>query len=278
MARLDLTDRLVLITGAARGLGLGMARAFGARGAHLVLWDVDAEGLEAAADSLRDLGVRIRTDVVDLTDREAVYRAAGRVLEEAGAVDVLVNNAGIVAGRPLLELRDAEIERTFDVNTLALFWTTRAFLPAMIARGDGHVVTVASAGGLVGTARLVDYCASKFAAVGFDDALRVELDLLGHPVTTTVVCPIYVDTGMFAGVRTRVPLLLPILKPDDVVRRVVRAVERRRRRVLLPRFAYVAYPLRLLPVRWFDRITAWFGMNRSMEGFTGRAGRGSPPG
>src|SRR5207249_2932649 len=92
-------------------------------------------------------------------------------LRDVGPIDILVNNAGVVSGRTLLEARDDDILRTFDVNTLALFWTTRAFLPAMLERGTGHVVTIASAAGLVGTSRLVDYCASKHAAVGVDRSM-----------------------------------------------------------------------------------------------------------
>ena len=145
----------------------------------------------------------------DVSDREQVYARADEVRAAAGDVDVLVNNAGVVSGRPLLELSDEAIERTFGVNTLALFWTTRAFLPAMKARGSGHVVTVASAAGLIGTARETDYAASKFAAVGFNEALRQELRRGASGVRTTVVCPYYIDTGMFKGVKTRFPFLLP---------------------------------------------------------------------
>lgn len=246
-----------------------MARAFGLKGAHLVLWDVDAAELARAAAGLGDLGVPVRTDVVDLTDPAAIDRAAAAVLAENGAVDVLVNNAGIVVGKPLVELSDREIVRTFEVNTLALFRTTKAFLPTMIERKSGHIVTIASAGGLVGTARLVDYCSSKFAAVGFDDALRVEMKRLGLPVRTTVVCPLYVNTGMFDGVTTRFGWLLPILKPDDVVDRIVRAVERGKNRVIMPWFAYSNFPIRLLPVPAFDRLVQFFGMASSMDEFRG---------
>ncbi len=270
MAHFSLQDRLVLVTGAARGLGLGMATEFARRGARLVLWDIDGAALDEAAALLRTDGFRVSTHAVDLTDRHAVNAEAARVLAEVGSVDVLVNNAGVVAGKPLLDLTAAEIERTFGVNTLALFWTTRAFLPKMVERGTGHIVTIASAGGLAGIPRLVDYCASKFAAVGFDEALRTELASLGHPIGTTVVCPVYVDTGMFEGARTRVPWLLPVLRPSVVVRRAVRAVERGHRRVILPRFVYLAFLLRLLPVAWFDRIVGWLGLTRSMDGFTGR--------
>lgn len=270
MPRFDLTDRLVLVTGAARGMGLEMAREFAGRGARLVLWDVDGVTLSDVARDFLANGHRVRWDVVDLTDRDTIESTAARVVEEDGPVDVLVNNAGIVAGKTLLDLSAEEIERTFKVNTLAHFWTTRSFLPGMIERGSGHVVTIASAGGLAGVPRLVDYSASKFAAVGFDDALRTELRLQGLAIGTTVVCPVYVDTGMFEGARTRVPWLLPVLNPSTVVRRTVRAVERGRRRVLIPRFVYLVYALRLLPVAWFDRMAGLLGLTSSMEEFRGR--------
>lgn len=272
MARHELRGRRVLITGAARGLGLGMARAFGRKGARLVLWDVDGPLLDQAAAELAASGIDVRADRVDLTDPAAIERAASAVLTESGPVDVLVNNAGIVSGKPLTELTDREIARTFEVNTLALFRTTKAFLPAMIAQGGGHVVTIASAGGLVGTARLTDYCSSKFAAVGFDESLRIEMKRLGHPIRTTVVCPLYVSTGMFDGVTTRFSWLLPILDPEKVVRRTVNAVERGYSRVLLPWFVYVGFPLRLIPMRVFDSLMDFFGMSGSMDRFRGRTG------
>src|SRR5262249_39176933 len=162
--------------------------------------------------------------VCNLRDRAAVAATAAATLRECGPVDILVNNAGVVSGKTLLAASEDDIVRTFDVNTLALFWTTRAFLPAMIERGSGHVVTIASAAGLVGTSRLVDYCSSKHAAVGFDEALRLELRRLRSQVLTTVVCPFYISTGMFEGVKTRLPLLLPILTPEYATDRIVAAI------------------------------------------------------
>ncbi|GIV60628.1 MAG: hypothetical protein KatS3mg043_1717 [Rhodothermaceae bacterium] len=265
MAAFD--DQRVLITGAAGGLGRRLALHFAREGARLIAWDVDHIGLQALQDELSAFPAPHTVHAVDLTDRAAVYATARAVLDAHGRIDVLVHNAGVVSGQPLLETPDEAIERTFAVNTLALYWTTKAFLPAMIEHGRGHVVTIASAGGLVGTARMTDYCASKFAAVGFDEALRLEARRLGYPITTTVVCPFYIDTGMFAGVRTRFPRLLPILPPEYVARQVVRAVRKRRRRLILPRFVYAVFPLRLLPPAPFDALLDVFGISRSMDTF-----------
>ena len=121
-----------------------------------------------------------------------------------------------MSGKDFLELPDDKIEATFDINVLSLFWTGKAFLPSMIQRNRGHIVTIASASGLIGVARLADYASSKWAAVGFDESLRAELSKVAPGVMTTVVCPFYINTGMFRGVRSRFPFLLPILEEDDV--------------------------------------------------------------
>jgi all-trans-retinol dehydrogenase (NAD+) len=259
-----------LITGAASGIGRLLATEMGKAGASLVLWDIDAKGLGAVRGELRGAGCEADTYVCDLTRREDVEAVAAETLARSGPVDILVNNAGVVSGKNLLEISPAEIEQTFQVNTLALFWTARAFLPGMLERNRGHLVTVASAAGLAGTSKLTDYCSSKFAAVGFDESLRVELKRQGSKVVTTVVCPFYTDTGMFAGVRTRFPWLLPILDPEYVVRRTVHAIEKDRRRLVMPGFVYTGWPTRLLPVAWFDALMAFFGISHSMDEFRGR--------
>ena len=268
----DYAGRTVLVTGAAGGMGRLLALRFAAEGASVVLWDVNAQGVDAVRAEIAAAGGTARAYTCNLADRRAIAAVAAKTLAEAGPVDILLNNAGIVSGKTLLDASDDDIQRTFDVNALALFWTTRAFLPGMIARDRGHVVTIASAAGIVGTSRLVDYCASKHAAVGFDEALRLELRRAGSRVKTTVVCPFYVSTGMFAGVKTRIPLLLPILDPDYVVNRIVEAVRRDRRRLILPRFVYLTWLVRILPVGVFDAVMEFFGVNKSMDEFTGRGG------
>jgi all-trans-retinol dehydrogenase (NAD+) len=267
----EIAGRRCLVTGAASGLGLLMARKLAAGGAHVILWDVNAAGLETARRDLEAAGRSVQSDVVNLASREAIEAAAARALA-SGPVDVLINNAGVVTGKTLLDATPEEIERTFDVNVLALFWATRAFLPAMLARNSGHVVTIASAAGIVGISKMTDYCASKHAAVGFDESLRLELRRLGSRVMTTVVCPFYINTGMFAGVRTRFPAILPILDPDRVTDQIVDAIRRNRRRLILPNVVRTTWLGRLLPLSAFDAMMEFLGLNHSMDQFTGRAG------
>jgi all-trans-retinol dehydrogenase (NAD+) len=264
----------VVITGAASGIGRGLAAEAARRGASVVLWDRDAAALDEAVDATARLRAGLARapvgQVVDVTDRDAVREAAAEALAAAGSVDVLVNNAGVVSGKPLGELTEADVRRTFEVNTLALYWVTQPFLASMVEQNRGRVVTIASASGLIGVAKLTDYAASKWAAIGFDESLRVELAGQGSRVRTTVVCPYYIDTGMFAGVKTRFRWLLPILQPDQVVQATWNAVERDRRRVHLPPAVGTLPLLRTLPVGAFDRVAGILGVNRTMDDFTGR--------
>jgi all-trans-retinol dehydrogenase (NAD+) len=267
----DLARKYVLITGAAGGLGRLMARQIARLDSHLILWDIDEQGLRSINNELERVAASVATYHCDLSDRSAIAAAARSVMDECGPLDVLVNNAGVVAGKSFCRESEEEIERTFAVNALAPVRITHAFLPGMLERNRGHIVNISSAAGIVGSARLVDYCASKSALFGFDEALRIDLRRLGSAVRTTVVCPYYVDTGMFRGATTRFPWLLPILDPERVADRIVRAIERDHRRVILPWFLYTGWPLRLLPVPLFDLLIDFFGISRSLDHFTGGA-------
>lgn len=263
----------VLVTGGASGIGRLMALRCAARGARVSLWDLNAESLARVVDEVTAAGrEKAHGFVCDVSKRDEVRRVAADTVEAGGGVDVLVNNAGVVSGRSFLEIPDEKIEATFAVNTLSLFWTAKAFLPGMIERGRGHVVTIASASSLIGVARLTDYAASKWAAMGFDESLRVELAKTAPGVKTTVVCPFYIDTGMFRGVKSRFSWLLPILDPDAVADRVVDAVARDRRRVWMPPALYLVPLMRVLPVGVFDALATFLGVNASMDHFTGRTG------
>lgn len=272
MAGMPLRGSTVLITGAGSGIGRLMALGAARRGARVVVWDLSVERGQRVGDEIRAAGGQADVFTVDVSDPDAVRAAAAETLAAVDGVDVVVNNAGVVSGRRLLEASDDAITRTFGVNVLALFWVTRAFLPGMVARDRGSIVTIASAAGLVGVARQTDYSASKHAAVGFDESLRAELRAAGSGVKTMVVCPYYIDTGMFAGVRTRVPWLLPILEEQKVADAVLDGIESGHRQLVLPPLIRLVPVMRALPVRLFDRVNDLLGVNRTMDHFTGRPG------
>ena len=263
----------ILITGAASGLGRRMALAMAAQGGRMILWDIDPAGLEKVLKELSAVSAGSTNHIArtcDIADAEAVAAEAEATIEQAGGPDILVNNAGIVNGKPFLECSRQALKRTMDVNTLAHFWTVKAFVPHMIERNSGHVVTVASAGGLIGVARLADYCASKFAAIGFHESMRQEFRQRAPGIATTLICPYYINTGMFAGVRTRFSSLLPIMEEPDAANRIVKAIARRRGRLFMPPLVYTVPLLRALPTRLFDAVADFFGIQASMDHFRGR--------
>lgn len=271
--RTPVRGAVVLVTGAASGIGALVAVQAAHRGARaVVLWDLDLPAAQDVATRVQAAGATCLAQRVDLRDAQEVEAAGRVVLERLGRVDVLVNSAGVVTGRRFEDLSEEDVARTFDVNILALYRVVRCFLPGMRTRDRGCVVTIASAAGLVGVARQTDYSASKFAAVGFMESLRSELRRSGSHVRTLVVAPYYVSTGMFAGVRTRVPLLLPVLEPERVASQVLDSVERGDARRILPWFANAVLLVKALPVPVADAVTDLFGISTTMDTFTGRPG------
>ncbi|XP_077459192.1 retinol dehydrogenase 10-A [Stigmatopora argus] len=263
---------VVLITGSGGGLGRLFAREFTKQGAEVVLWDVDSVANERTAKSVRELGGKAHAYTVDVTKREDVYRHADQVRKDLGRdVTILVNNAGVVAGQRVLDCPDDLIEKTLKVNCLALFWTVKAFLPQMKAQDHGHIVTVASVLGLFSTGCVEDYCASKFAAVGFHESLAHEL--LAEKVEgvkTTLVCPYIVDTGMFEGckIREEMELVLPPLDPQYCVEQAMNAILIDQPLVCIPRLTYLPVLFRaLLP--WESNVVSYrfMGSDKCMYPF-----------
>lgn len=262
--RTQIAGARVLITGGASGMGLLMARGALQRGAsEVVVWDLQKEQVERA---VKVLGERASGYVVDVSNPARVREWAKKV----GDIDILINSAGVVTGKSLLENTDAAIKKTFAVNTLALYWTARAFLPGMIRQNSGCIVTMASAAGLLGVAGLTDYAPSKWAAIGFSESVRQELRKSGNNVNCLSVCPYYVDTGMFGGVRTKVPHLLPILKPGEVAEAALRGIEKGKTQVTMPLLVRALPLVKALPVAAFDAVMDYFGINQAMEEFHGR--------
>lgn len=267
----ELRGKRILITGAARGLGLATARRMAAEGAEIVLADRDADALEVAVARLGSAGgFRVRSLLLDVTDSSAVLAARDRLDAETGGIDVLVNGAGVVHGGTFARVALEHHLHTYSVNLLGLVTVTHAFLPGLVARTAAHVVNIASASGFLGLPFGATYASSKWGVIGFSESLRRELEVTGHGhVKVTTVCPGYVDTGMFAGVRT--PRATPMLDPDDLAGRIVRAVRRDRPFLLVPWTVRLVPLLRgIVPTRALDRIVDAFAATRSMEGWRGR--------
>uniref|UniRef100_A0A8D0BNB1 Short-chain dehydrogenase/reductase 3 n=1 Tax=Salvator merianae TaxID=96440 RepID=A0A8D0BNB1_SALMN len=241
----SIRNEICLITGAASPAGLGklLALEFAQRGATLVLWDTDTEGNEKVAREVRNLGAKTYTYTCDVSRREEVYSMADDVRKDVGDVTILVNNAGVVPGKPFLQDSDEALERTMRMNCHAHFWTVKAFLPQMIKQNHGHIVTIAGSFGLFATGCLEGYCASKFAVVGFHEALSHELKAKRiSDVKTTLVCPYFTDGDVFHDCRTRKEpkTLLSPLNPDCFVKTVMQGILQNQHMLCVPRGMYLA--------------------------------------
>src|SRR4051794_4225529 len=213
----SVAGKTVLVTGAAMGLGkLFATRAVEENAAAVVLWDLNESALKDTAAELEALGSsRIHTDVVDVSSADTVAEAAQRTRDAVGDVHVLINNAGIVRGNGYFwENTVRDMQSTVAINSVAPMLVAREFLPAMVTSDqECRLVTLASSAGLTAVPRLAAYCASKWAAIGWSDSVRLELEQAGHKhVRMTTVCPTYINTGMFEGAQGI--LFTPMLEPD----------------------------------------------------------------
>jgi short-subunit dehydrogenase len=217
-----LAGTAVAITGGARGIGLATAKAFAASGSRVYIGDLDAELATAAAEEIGGRGCGL-----DVRSRKSFA-------EFLGAIDpplaVLVNNAGIMPAGRFVDEDDAIIDAILDINTRGVLIGTKLALPGMLERGTGHVVNVGSYLGKLPAAGLATYCASKYAVVGFSEALRDEL--AGTGVTVSVVLPSAVRTELTAGVK--LGGLLPTVDPADIASAVVATCTHRRAVVAVP--------------------------------------------
>jgi all-trans-retinol dehydrogenase (NAD+) len=260
-----------LITGGASGIGFLIGKLLLEEGAaRIVIWDVSDQALTPAIAELTTHGHHVDGFQVDVTHLAQVRGVLQEMLERGIRIDVLVNNAGVVVGKTFVDHLPEEIQRTIAVNALAPMQLTRELLPTMLERASGHIVNISSAAALVSNPGMSAYCASKWAVTGWSDSLRIELEQSKSGVRVTTVMPYYTNTGMFAGVRSRV---IPILEPEYVAQQIVSAIRRNRILVHLPTwFRLVRLLQGLLPTRWFDTVAGeWFGIYHSMSTFTGRA-------
>ncbi|NEW35129.1 SDR family oxidoreductase [Nocardia cyriacigeorgica] len=270
----SVAGKKVLITGAAMGLGkLFAERAVRENAAAVVLWDINEVALKSTAAELTALGGTIHHFVVDVSAPEQISEAARAVREEVGDIDILVNNAGIVRGNTYFweTTNRADIDKTMAINSLAPMYVTLEFLPAMVAgSGQARVLTIASSAGLVSNPRMSVYAASKWAALGWSDSVRIELEQAGHDhVKVTTVCPTYIDTGMFDGAKGF--LLTPLLKQDEVVDTSWQEMKNGGALVILPWTSRLNKALSgILPLKLRDLFLDTVGVYRSMEEFTGR--------
>ncbi|XP_063975924.1 17-beta-hydroxysteroid dehydrogenase 13-like [Diachasmimorpha longicaudata] len=244
----SVAGEIALVTGGGGGLGRLLSLRLANLGAIVVVWDINEAGIQETVNLVQSAGGTCYGYICNLRNKEDVYKKAAILKEEVGKVSILINNAGVAIGRKFLDTPDELITMTMEVNVMSHFWTVKAFLPDMMRNNKGHIVSIASLAGHVGIPKLVDYCASKFAAVGFDEALRMELESDGYDsIQTTVICPYFIrSTGMFEDVQSR---FLSTLSSNEVADRIISAMRCNEKFAIVP-----GYLQGLLAAKW---IVPW---------------------
>lgn len=268
---MDFKGKNVLITGGASGIGKMMARKSLERGAsRVIIWDINEQGLRTVSEEFFARGWQTHTLTVDISNLDQIRTAMAATLDIAGEIDILINNAGMVTGKYFQDHSHIDIERNIRINALAPMHITLALLPQMMARNSGAVCTIASAAGLISNPKMSVYAASKWAAVGWSDSLRLEMEQQNKSICFTTVMPFYISTGMFDGVKSKV---LPILDPEKVSEKIIKAIESERKIFSLPLpYWLIRLSQGVLPMPLFDWVMREvFGIYDTMKDFKGRA-------
>ncbi len=261
-------NKTVLITGGASGIGKIMARLMLERKARkVVIWDISQENIDQTLSELEDN--RISVYKIDVSNLEQIQETAKKVKSEIGAVDILINNAGIIVGKYFNEHTFLDILKTMEINANAPMFITREFIDDMMERNSGHICNIASSGGLVSNPKMSVYAASKWSLVGWSDSLRLEMRQMDKNVNVTTIMPYYINTGMFDGVQSKIP----ILEPEPTALTIVKAIEKNKKLVSIPGYIYrfTRFGQAFMSIKFFDWFAGSFlGIYKTMEHFTGR--------
>ena len=260
--------RVAAITGAGSGIGRALAEALARRGCHLALADVDEAGLAETVTRCEGTGVKVTSQRLDVADRDAVYAWADTVVDEHGSVNFIFNNAGVALAATVEAMDDADFDWLMDINLRGVVSGTKAFLPHLEASGDGHVVNISSVFGLVSIPSQSAYNAAKFGVRGFTDALRMELEIAGSPVSSTTIHPGGIKTNIARNARVDDAVhdltgdhgdpgdafdRLAMTTPAKAAKQILAAVEKNKRRALIGPDAKVFELMSRLPAGLYQR-------------------------
>jgi NAD(P)-dependent dehydrogenase (short-subunit alcohol dehydrogenase family) len=267
----DLRGKVVLVTGAARGMGKLTAVNFAREGSRVAITDLDEKELRKTAGEMGAAGYDVHHYIQDVSDRAACFRLVERVESEVGPIDVLVNNAAIALNESVLEMSEEHFRRITDVNYLGQVWMMQAAVPGMLKRKSGHVVNMCSVAGKVSVPRMGAYCATKHALVAITDSIRMELR--GSGVNFTIVNPGYIATGMFEGAKP--PIVTRWVEPQRVSDAILVAVRKNQAEIFEPAFVtrLTAFFRGLGIPKFLDFNLKALGVFRTFEGMKKERGR-----
>ncbi len=263
-------NKNVLITGAGSGIGRLMALKLAGRGANIAVVDFnEALGLETVELISKSLGKAkfFKADVSKLEDLKTLKLD---VHQKIGKIDILINNAGIVVGGEFEKVELLKHDQTYAVNVLGLVRITHLFFDDLKTSSQSSIVNISSASGMIGLPFGTTYASSKWAVLGFSESLRLELNERSiKNIKVTTVCPSYITTGMFLGVKP--PLLIPWLTPDYIVAKIIEGIEKEKAFVKEPFMVkYVDLLKGVLPLKIFDFVAKLIGVSSSMTHWRGR--------
>ncbi|WP_417194998.1 SDR family oxidoreductase [Bizionia sp.] len=264
----NLKGKTVLITGGASGIGKIMTRLMLERQARVVIWDISQENIDLTTSELQN-NPALFSYTLDISNMQQVQETAKNVKQEIGIVDVLINNAGIIVGKFFHEHTEADIENTMKINSLAPMHISNIFLDDMLQQNSGHICNIASSGGLISNPKMSVYASSKWALIGWSDSLRLEMKQLKKNIHVTTIMPYYINTGMFDGVKSKIP----ILEPEAASLTIIKAIETNKRMVTIPGYIYrvTRFGQAVMSVNVFDWFTGKvLGIYKTMEHFVGR--------
>ncbi len=272
-------EQVVIVSGAASGIGLELCRLFARRGAKIGLIDCDKVRLEALADELLQAGARCAASVVDVRRREQVQDAVGEIAAALGPADILIPCAGICRASTVDDLKIAELEEIVRINFLGVVYLVETALPAMLERGSGHIAGISSMAGLRGIPFEPAYSASKAALAAYLESLRSELRQRG--ITVTTVFPGYVQTPLLDGINGMMGADMSrgkALTAGAAAAAIMTGIERKWSYVYLPRSLGVSVRLsQLMPPRLYDRVMSRIFSRFSISQRSGAAGKPDEP-
>ena len=255
MKRVSVAKQVVAITGGARGIGLATATVLQRLGARVAIGDIDRSAVKQAGTGL---GLKVARRL-DVTDPRSFKDFLDNVEDQLGPVDVLVNNAGVIAVGSAVDEADAVTHRVLDVNLYGVILGTKLAANRMLPRGHGHIVNIASLGSVLAAEGIATYCATKHAVLGYTDSVRLEN--VGSGVHFSAILPTLVNTEMIAGVGHGRGI--KNAEPDDVARAVAGVIAKPKPRVFVPRsIGMIATVQRFLPQRVTEATGRALGTNR----------------
>jgi short-subunit dehydrogenase len=244
-------NKVVLLTGASSGIGRGLATELARKGAKVGLV---ARREELIADAVQEIeaagghAVAIKADVQDI---ESLSAAVNKLREKFGAIDILIANAGIGATTDGAQLDSREVANVINVNVIGVANSVSAVVREMVARGSGQLVVISSLAAYRGLPKSAAYCASKAAVSAFFESLRIDLEPKG--IDVTIIHPGFIKTPLTAGREANMPFLM---ERDDAVKKMARAIEKRRKRYSFPwQLATIVRASMIMPIWMYDRIT-----------------------